>query len=197
MKRIFSLLLLSTIVLMSCEGPQGPQGPQGFDGLDGRDGQDGQNGQDGGVFLAQTFEVDNVDFISSNGLDATVNVPVPTAIEVFESDVALVYILDPDASAANGADVWEPMPRVFFFADGGFAQFRYNFIFDDATGIFDLDIILESDDFAALPASFTTNQILRIVIVPSEFAQKNDTKDLNKVMSKLNITKSDFVELEL
>ncbi|RZS93773.1 collagen-like protein [Aquimarina brevivitae] len=188
MKRIFSILFLATVLFMSCEGPQGPPGPPGFDG---------QDGQDGGVFLAQTFEVDNVDFISDNGFDAFVNIPVPNTIDVFESDVALAYILDPVASDANGADVWEPMPRVFFFADGGYAQYRYNFIFDDATGIFDLEIILESDDFASLPASFTDNQILRIVIVPSEFAQTNDVSDLDKVMAKLNLSTSDFIDLEL
>ena len=185
MKQLCSLLFLVAIILTSCEGPQGPPG---FDGL---------NGSDGGVFLAKTFEVDNVDFVSNNGFDATVNIPIPSTIEVFESDVALVYILDPDASNANGADVWEPLPRVFFFNNSGYAQYRYNFIFDSATGIFDLDIILESDDFAALNASFTADQILRIVIVPSEFAQHNETTDLNNVMQKLHINKSDFKHLKL
>jgi len=138
--------------------------------------------------IGQTFEIDNVNFISNNGFSASVNVVVPNNIDVFESDVPLVFILDPDATAANGGiEVFEPLPRSFFFADGGFAQYRFNFVFDDNTGIFDLDLILESDDFSLLSNGFTQNQIFRIVIVPSAFAESNDTNDLNTVLSKLNL----------
>jgi len=138
--------------------------------------------------IGQTFEIDNVDFISNDGFSASVNVVVPNNIDVFESDVPLVFILDPDATAANGGiEVFEPLPRSFFFADGGFAQYRFNFIFDDNTGIFDLDLILESDDFTLLSNGFTQNQIFRIVIVPSSFAENNNTSDLNTVLSQLNL----------
>ena len=137
--------------------------------------------------IGQTFEIGNINFISNNNLNATVNVVIPNTINVFESDVPLVYILDPDATAANGVDVFEPLPRTFFFDDGGFAQYRFNFIFDDGTGIFDLDLILESDDFSLLTTGFTQNQIFRIVIVPSSFAETHDTSDLRSVLSQLNL----------
>ncbi len=138
--------------------------------------------------IGQTFEIDNVNFISNDGFSASVNVVVPNNIDVFESDVPLVFILDPDATAANGGiEVFEPLPRSFFFGNGGFAQYRFNFIFDDNTGIFDLDLILESDDFSLLSNGFTQNQIFRIVIVPSSFAESNDTSDLNTVLSQLNL----------
>ena len=138
--------------------------------------------------IGQTFEIENVDFVSNNGFNASVNVVVPNNIDVFESDVPLVFVLDPEATATNnGLPVFEPLPRSFFFADGGFAQYRFNFIFDDNTGIFDLDLILESDNFDLLSNGFTQNQIFRIVIVPSSFAQNNDTSDLNTVLSKLNL----------
>ncbi len=174
MKKILSLLLLSTILFTACEGDQGPIGPQG---------------EPGGLFLAKTFEVDNINFSSTNGLDATINIPVPNSIDVFEADVPLVYLLDPIASADNGADVWEPLPRTFFFSGNGFAQYRFNFIFDDNTGIFDLDITLESDDFTALDNGFTQNQVFRIVIVPSEFAENTNINllDFNAVQSELKL----------
>ncbi|GGG33197.1 hypothetical protein GCM10011344_37620 [Dokdonia pacifica] len=137
--------------------------------------------------IGQTFEISNVDFITTDGFQGVVNVVVPNNISVFESDVPLVFILDPAATAANGVDVFEPLPRSFFFNNGGFAQYRFNFIFDDATGIFDLDLVLESDDFDALGNDFTQNQIFRIVIVPSEFAETHNTDNLNTVLSELNL----------
>ena len=137
--------------------------------------------------IGQTFEISNVDFTTTDGFQGIVNVVVPNNIVVFESDVPLVFVLDPDATAANGVDVFEPLPRTFFFNDGGFAQYRFNFIFNDATGIFDLDLILESDDFDALSNGFTQNQVFRIVIVPSEFAETHNTDDLNTVLSELNL----------
>ncbi len=180
MKKAFLLLSIFTVVLTSCEGERGPAG---FDGLDGID------GQDGGIFLAKTFEVDDIDFVSTDGVSAAIDFPIPNSIEVFEADVALVYILDPVISAEEGVDVWEPLPRTFLFDDGGFAQFRYNFIFDNPSGIFDIQVILESDDFTALDASFTENQIVRVVIVPSEFAEAPpvDLSDFNAVQETLQL----------
>ncbi len=139
--------------------------------------------------IGQTFEVGNVDFVSPDNISGTVNIPVPNNIEVFTSDVPLVFILDPIATADEGVDVFEPVPRIFFFDDGGFAQYQFNFIFDTSSGIFDIDLILESDDFSNLDTSFTTNQIFRIVIVPSAFAAapENQNLTLTQVMSKLNL----------
>lgn len=137
--------------------------------------------------IGQTFEVSNVDFVSADGFEAFVNVVVPNNIAVFDSDVPLVFVLDPVATAANGLDVFEPLPRVFFFDDGGFAQYRFNFIFDSVSGVFDLDLVLESDFFDGLGDVFTQNQVFRIVIVPSEFAQTHDTDNLAEVLSELNL----------
>lgn len=137
--------------------------------------------------IGQTFEVGNIDFVTTDGFQANVNVVVPNSISVFSSDVPLVFVLDPILTAANGVDVFEPLPRTFFFDNGGFAQYRFNFIFDEQTGIFDLDLILESDDFDSLGNDFTQNQVFRIVIVPSEFAQTHSTDDLGTVLSELNL----------
>ncbi|WP_025740435.1 hypothetical protein [Aquimarina pacifica] len=180
MKKAFFLLIIFAALFTSCEGERGPAGLDGFDGLD---------GEDGGVFLAQTFEMDNIDFISSDGFSAAIDFPIPNSIEVFEADVALVYILDPELSADEGVDVWEPLPRTFLFDDGGFAQFRYNFIFDDPSGIFDIQIVLESDDFAALDATFTEDQIFRVVVVPSTFAETTsiDLSNFEAVQESLQL----------
>ncbi|WP_299253365.1 collagen-like protein [uncultured Aquimarina sp.] len=189
MKKIFTLLFLSSILFTACEGDQGPPG---FDGLPGPEGPAGD--------VASVFEIDNVDFASTDGISASIGVTIPNQIEVFESDVALVFVVDPIATAANnGVEVWEPLPRTFLFTDGGFAQFRYNFIFDDPSGIFDLEIILESDNFTTLDTSFTQNQIFRIVIVPGAFAQnKNiDLYTMENVLSSLKLNANDIVKISL
>lgn len=155
MKKIFTLLCLATVLLYSCSGNDDHTHEE-FD------------------TIGQTFEIANVNFTSTDGLSAAIDFPIPNNVEVFESDVPLVYILDPVLTAEQGTDVWEPLPRTFLFNDGGFAQYRYNFIFDDATGIFDIQVVLESDDFAGLDSSFTSGQIFRVVIVPSAFAKTTD-----------------------
>ncbi|WP_459209691.1 collagen-like protein [Aquimarina rhabdastrellae] len=172
MKKLITLLSLVLIAFTACEGPEGPPGRDGLDG------------QDGETILAKAFEI-TADFNAANNY--AINVVVPNTIEVFDSDVALVYLRDPAASSTNGADVWEPLPRTFFFNGGGYAQFQFNFLFDESRSIFDLDIFIESDDPGALDASFTQNQDFRIVIVPADFAQNNDVSNLNEVLATLNI----------
>ncbi|TPN88977.1 hypothetical protein [Aquimarina algicola] len=168
MKKIFTLLLVLAAISISCEGDQGPPGPEGIPGLD------GAPGEDGGLLLAANFITDPIDFVSTNGLDAAIDFPIPDNINVEEGDVPFVFILDPIASQANGADVWEPLPRVFSLAGAGFTQYRNNFIFDQATGIFDIEIILEADDFTQLGIEFTDDQVFRVIITPGEFAQNTD-----------------------
>ena len=77
MKNILLFFALSTTILFtSCEGDPGPQGEPGIN------------------ILGQVFEV-NVDFQynSSTGLQESL-VVIPTSVEIFESDVILVYRLE-------------------------------------------------------------------------------------------------------
>ncbi len=168
MKKLIALASF-LVLIIACEGPEGPPGIDGTNGVN---------------VTGKAFEI-TADFNSANNF--AVNVTVPNSIQVFNSDVALVYVRDPQASADNGADVWEPLPRTFFFNGGGFAQFQFNFIFDENQNIFDLDLFIESDDLDALDASFTQNQDFRIVIVPADFATQNDVSNLNDLLSTLNI----------
>ncbi|WP_062055626.1 hypothetical protein [Aquimarina longa] len=138
--------------------------------------------------IGKTFEVAKINFTSDNNI-SRIGVTIPNTIEVFESDVALVYVRDPQISSNERADAWEPLPRTFFFDNNGYAQFRYNFIFDADRNIFDIEIILESDNFAALDTTFTQNQVFRVVIVPSSFPKnsKVDLSDINAVKSALKL----------
>ncbi|KAA1246410.1 collagen-like protein [Aquimarina sp. RZ0] len=178
MKKIFTLLFLSTILFISCEGDQGPPG---FDGRDGADGPPGPQGED---IVADVFEIENVNFVAP---DFATRFTFPQ--NIFDSDVVLVYRLE---DVVEDLDVWEPLPTAtIFFEDGGFLQYRFNFT------IGDVDIILESDDPTTLGAEFTTNQVFRIVVVPAAFVQaKNiNLNDLNSVMSSLKLSKKDIIKI--
>ena len=95
MKKIIILLL--SFVLLSCEGPEGPPG---LDGL-----------------IGNVFDV-VVDFTPGNG--HSVLISYPNNLEVFETDVVMVYLLQDQVSDPSGPiDVWTPLPQTFFLNGGG------------------------------------------------------------------------------
>lgn len=163
MRKIFALLCLATFIFTSCSNDDDTD----FD------------------TIANTFEVTGT-FNTANNF--RIEAVVPDNVNVLDSDVALVYILDPEKSTAQ-VDVWEPLPRTFFFAPGEFAQFQFNFIFNEAQNIASIDIFLESDDLNALAADITDNQSFRIVVIPSTFAKnsKIDFSDFNTVKRELKL----------
>lgn len=153
MRNILLFLALSTTILFtSCEGEEGPPGPPG---------------DTGGLFFAQVFEA-NLNFNFNNDFSGLVT--FPNTIEVFESDVVLVYLLD---GVENGNDIWTQLPRTYFPPQGTLV---YNF---DHTFL-DVNIFLGGNfDLNTLDSQYTDNQIFRIAVVPSEFASANlSMKDL-------------------
>ena len=134
----------SAILFSSCEGPVGPPGDSGIN------------------ILGQVFEV-NIDFNAGNNFGQLVT--FPSNIEVYESDVVLVYLLTdvvPDGTGGT-IDVWSQLPQTFFPPEG---TLLYTF---DHTFI-DAQILLDANfDLALLGPQFTNDQIFRIAIVPAEF----------------------------
>jgi len=178
MKKIISLLFISVFVLTSCgndgaigpQGPQGPQGPAGADGLIGTviDLQGNFNSADD--FLELDFNA--------------------KGIEVFESDVVLVYLKTGEDGTAGGlpVEVFSMLPQTYFI-DGQILQYDFDFTF------FTVQIFLKGTfDFDALDSSYTTNQKFRIVVVPAEFAETSgvDLSNMNAVMHALDIQPEDI-----
>ena len=184
MKRITSFISIVLILFFAaCEGPAGPPGPPGFDGLDGLDGLN---------ILGQTLEIEGT-FSPEN--DYTLFFEFPQEVEVFESDIVLVYILWAQTEDGNGeaVDIWRLLPQTRLLPQG---VLQYNF---DHT-FFDVSIFLESDfDLGSLEPGDTDNQIFRIAVVPSDFADTGDIDLLNlkSVMSGLNIDEEDVVKLDI
>lgn len=166
MKKALALLTVISLVFISCEGDPGPPGPPGLDGQDGLDG-----------LIGQVFEVE-ADFNATNDFSALFE--YPPGVEVFESDVILVYQL---VAVDNGLDIWEPLPRTLFFQDG-ILMYGYDFSFVDINFFLDGTV-----DLTQLDPTLSQNQIFRVAIVPAEFAQNLKNKSLETVMSALNIEK--------
>lgn len=178
---IFSAILL--VILSACEGPVGPPGPPGFDGVD---------GQDGINLLGQVIEIEGT-FSADN--DYALFFEFPLTVEVFESDVVLVYILWDQTEDSNGdpVDIWRLLPQTRLL-DQGILQYNFDHTF------FDVSIFLESDfDLSTLLPGDTDNQIFRIAVLPSDFAQGSrlNMSDIEAVMSTLNVKESDIQRIVL
>jgi hypothetical protein len=154
MKKI-SLLLLAMLTLWSCTGDRGPVGPRG------------PQGEPGDFIIGTVFEVEG-DFTPQNDYSFGFNFP-PEELEVFESDVVLVYLLEEIISDSSGPiDVWTPLPNSFFFDDGNQLVYNFNHTF------FDVNIFLDGNvDFRDVPNGFLLDQVFRIAVIPADFAEEN------------------------
>jgi hypothetical protein len=167
MKNLILLFSLSALLfLSSCEGDQGPQGQPGIN------------------ILGQVFET-TLNFTASN--DYSQIVSFPSYVEVYESDVILVYLLEGVTSA--GDDIWSQLPQTFFVPQG---TLIYNF---DHT-FFDVQLYLYADfsDLSTLGPEYTNNQTFRIAVVPSEFASANLTMD--DLLENLQLESHDIETIE-
>ncbi len=173
---------LLSLFIISCEGPVGPPG---FDGLDGFDGQDGIN------ILGTVIDIEG-DFVAD---DYSIFYEFPQTVEVFESDVVLVYILWDQTEDGNGeaVDIWRLLPQTLLL-DQGILQYNYDFTF------FDVNIFLEADfDKSTLLPADTDNQVFRIAVLPAEFAagSKLDRSNVQAVMNTIGVTEKDVQKVKL
>jgi hypothetical protein len=170
MKRIILFVAFTSAILFSsCEGPAGPPGLPGVN------------------ILGQVFEA-NIDFNIGNNFGQLVT--FPSNIEVYESDVVLVYLLTdviPDGSGGS-IDVWSQLPQTFFPAEG---TLLYTF---DHTFI-DVQIFLDANfDLTLLGSQFTNDQIFRIAIVPAEFGTADLT--MRDLLSGLQMNTIDVQKID-
>ena len=116
--------------------------------------------------LSQIFET-TVDFTNANDYSQLVNIPLD--IEVYESDVILVYWLEDVISDGTGGtiDVWTPLPQTIYTNQGSF-QYSFNHTFIDVFLFLQGDINLDS-----ISGGLTFNQTFRIAIIGAEFAKTN------------------------
>lgn len=189
MKQFNALLSFAFVfLLISCEGPVGPPGPPGFDGLDGLDGADGVN------ILGTVYDITG-DFTAGNNYSffSVFSEDAPE-LEVFETDVVLVYILwetvdDPGGGAP--IDVWRLLPQTRLL-DQGILQYNYDHTF------LDVSIFLEADfDLATLAPGDTDNQTFRIAVLPADGLSQArlDVSNMQAVLDYLQVEESRVPEV--
>ncbi|MFD2827762.1 collagen-like protein [Leeuwenhoekiella polynyae] len=180
MKKTTTILsLLLVIILTSCSGS------------DGRDGVDGLDAE-----YSKVIEVTGIDYVydDANNEWFTQN-PIPfDGVEVLEGDAVLVYLADGSVTASDGepTELWKLMPITFFDANGEF-QYEFNHTFENV----ELNIV-GNFDLSTLNNAAVSNQTVRIVIIPTEYAENfnGDFSNYNEVMSALELNESDVQILQ-
>tara|TARA_R110002020_G_scaffold466202_1_gene688548 strand:- start:119214 stop:119750 length:537 start_codon:yes stop_codon:yes gene_type:complete len=158
---------------------------------DGEDGRDGVDGLDGVNVVGNIYEIED-DFTPDNDYSLLFN--FPDTVEVFESDVVLVYILweQTENSAGEAVDVWRLLPQTRLL-DQGILQYNYDHTYLDAR------IFLESDfDLGTLPSGDTDNQVFRIAIMPADYAEaKMDRSNIASVMQTMGVSENEVQKIAL
>lgn len=172
MRKLTNILLIATALLVgACEGPVGPIGPPGEDGIN---------------ILGSVFEIQG-DFTPGNNY--TLYTTYPGSLEVYESDVVLVYIL---WETADGLDVWRLMPQTVVLGNEGVIQYNYDYTYADVQ-IF-LEFTIPEDDLR--PAE-TDNQIFRIAVLPADFVAKNDVSEFSAIQNAPNLELKTFDSIDM
>ncbi|MFS4456868.1 collagen-like protein [Maribacter sp. 2304DJ31-5] len=178
MKKISVLLgAFLTLLFISCES---------LDGRDGIDGEDGVNITGTVIDIEGTFDATN---------EYSILYEFPQTIEVFETDVVLVYLLWDQTEDSNGeaVDIWRLLPQTRIL-DQGLLQYNFDHTF------LDVNIFLESDfDLSTLLPGDTDNQVFRIAVLPAEALQtgKLDTSNIHAVMGRFGISEKDIQKIRL
>ena len=180
MKKLFTLcsLLIFTISSCSSDGEMGPRGPQGPPGEPGEDGT-----------AATIFEA-SVTFTEDNNYTAFVG--IPETIEIYDSDLVLVYLLE-RVDEETGADVWSLLPQTFYLDEG---QLVYNYTHTS----FDVELFLHGTvDLSTLGEAYTDDQIFRIAVVPAGSLDESavDVSSYHAVQKALNVGPKEIPTVEI
>ncbi|MBI6117022.1 hypothetical protein [Salegentibacter maritimus] len=179
MKKLFSILFMTTFLFAACEGDQGPPGPPGEDGINGLDGL--------GYTYEETITFDY--FSDSNTYSQFINIPEEVETANPQADAVLVYRLEVlQDNDGNDLDTWSLIPQNFFL-DEGTIQYVYNHTAGD------VEVLIDGNfDLSNLDPFFVENQTFRIVVLPSDtFAETTgvDVANYKAVMNALDLKESD------
>lgn len=187
MKKIYFLLSVLAFSLASCSGDDGPMGPPGPQGPQGPAGVDG--------LIGTVFDIQD-DFTAANEYSLFAEYSDFTDVEVFETDVVLVYLKVGEDGEAGGepVEIWRLIPQTYYLEGGETMQYNYDYTFFDVSIFLAASVPLED-----LSAAFTDDQVFRVAIIPAEMAQDSslDVSDYNAVMSAMNYTNQEIPSLDL
>lgn len=131
---------------------------------------------------AEVFELSNVDFDASADYKVLYDLGTP----ILPADMILVYRLK---GVFEGADVWELIPRTYYFDNDQELDYDYNFTRNDIEFYLDFTNDL---DLNSIP-EFTQNQIFRVVIVPGfDNTGRIDFSNYDVIAKQFNIEETNI-----
>ncbi|UJH91486.1 collagen-like protein [Antarcticibacterium sp. 1MA-6-2] len=183
MKKIFTLLFVSTILFSSCseEGPRGPEGPQGPPGEDGA-----------GSRTGLVLDFNPVDLNAGNDYSILIDFN-DQDVTVRETDAVFVYLKVDEDGTADGlpVEVFRLLPQTYYVEDGE-VQYNYDFTF------FDVSIFMDGTaNFENLDPAYTQDQVFRVVILPASMAASLDTSNMNNVLKAMNVQEKEVKKASL
>ena len=161
--------------MLSCEGEVGPVGPPGEPGIP------------GDPLTGTVFEIEG-SFTPENTY--RLHTTYPSNVNVYDSDVVLVYIL---WEQVDGLDVWRLMPQTVDLPDG-IIQYNFDYTREDVQVFMEFTVPEET-----LRPAETDNQVFRVAIVPSAFAEntKTDISTLDALLKSSEINLKNINELNI
>ena len=100
--------------------------------------------------ISEVFEINqNTTF----NLDNNYTIDYTLIPQIYSSDMILIFRL---AGTSGGNDVWEPLPKTYYFSDGSELDYTFDFTVND------IQIRMDGTNLGAAPASFTNNQVFRV-----------------------------------
>lgn len=170
LKIVSKFTILFAFFFTSCgEGPTGPRGPQGPPGPE---------------TLPVSFEF-NATMIQQNDFEDFHD--IPAEIDVFESDMVLVYILE-DFIEQDNLDVWRQLPLTEFNSQGTL-MINFDFSMVDIRVFLDANYPLGSGDgFEGV--------LMRAVHIPADFLGKIKSDSFDQIQSLDELEKLLGVEIK-
>lgn len=83
-------------------------------------------------------------------------------------------------------EIFRPLPQTYY-VDGAAVQYNYEFTF------FNVWVFMDGTaDLSTLSSAFTDDVVLRIVVLPAEFAENINTSNMEAVLQSLEIQEKDI-----
>lgn len=186
-------MMLGLFMNQACEGPEGPPGPAGPQGAAGAQGPAGPAGPPGTPASSTVYDITGWDFTADNnyqlGLDFAAN-----GLAVSEADAILVYRLW--GATNDQKPIWRMLPQLIYFAppEGSTQKetLQYDFVYTPAG----LAIFMDgTTNLATLGASWTTDQVFRVVVIPGEFGQRKDGTKTKINLADYNVDYNNYEEV--
>ena len=138
--------------------------------------------------IAEVFEINqDTNFTAANSYQISYDLNP----QIYSSDMVLLYRL----KSVSGTDFWEPLPKTYYFSDGGELEYLFNF------SVSRINIEIDSNFDVATEPAFSVNQVFRVVVIPGYLSNKGasssvDLSDYKAVVKAYGLNESNIKTLQ-